>query len=156
MSMPTQSTVPAVLTALVALWTPIVPAGVAICLGPTPGGDIPADYVTVGWADDGLPSVTGRGLPSDLGNSPQASAEEYGVWCAVSTSSGDELAAVRMARVDATFQTLVAAVRANRTLLGAILPPGLADVGSFQWQIEQGGQVVTVYFQVEVTAPLVM
>jgi hypothetical protein len=154
--MPTQSTVPAVLTALVTLWQPVVPTGMTVYLGPIPGGDIPADYVTVAWADDALPSVQGRGLASELGNSPQVSAEEYGVWCAVSASGGDELAAVRMARVDSIFQALVAAVRANRTLSGAILPPGMADLGDLQWQIEAGGSIVTIYFQVSVVAPLVV
>jgi hypothetical protein len=154
--MPIQSTVPGVLSALVALWTPLLPAGVAISLGPTPGGDIPADYVTVGWADDSMPGVTGTSRPTELGNLGQQAAEEYGVWCAVSTSSGDELAAARMARTDSVFQALVAAVRGNRTLSGVLLAPGMADLGTFQWQLESGGAVATVYFQIEVNAGLVM
>jgi hypothetical protein len=151
-----QSTVPAVLTNLVTLFTANAPAGVPVSLGSTPGGDIPADYVTVGWAGDDLPSVDGRSRPTELGNPGQVAAESYVVWCSVSTSSGDELAAARIARTDAIFQALVAALRGNRTLMGALTPPGMADVGSFQWTIEEGGQVATVYFQVDVDAGWVM
>lgn len=157
-----QSTVPAVLTQLQATFAaavaPLAAADSAVpCpIGPNPGSDIPADYVTVGWASDDLPSIVGGFRPTTLGNPGQVSSERYSVWCSVSTSSGDELGALRVARTDTLFQAMVAALRANRNLSGAILPPGMADVGNYQWTIEAGGQIATVAFEVVVDAAMVV
>jgi len=150
-----QSTVPAVLTNLVTLFTAAAPAGCPVYLGPLPGSDIPPDYVTVGHADDNMPSVVGSAEASDMGDWAKVYAEKYQVLCALSTSSGDELAAARMARADTIFQALMVVLRNNRTLSGAITPPGVASLGSYQWQIEEGGSIVTIFFNVDVVAPWV-
>ena len=159
-----QSSLPGVMDALVAMFTATVPADVPVSVGGPPGGDIPARYACIGWAGEDAPGVVGGNvtsqsdvaMPGPAGNFGQQSSETYAVWCAVSTSSGDEGGGAAVAATMAIYLPLVAAIRANRGMTGAIHPPGLADLGAWQLQLESGGRIATVFFEVAVTAPWVV
>jgi len=141
--------------ALASIFAGVAPAGCPVSVGPPPGGDVPASYIAVGYGGDNTPSVVGVNEQPDMGNWGAQAKERYGVWCVVSTSSGDELGAARLAATSTIYETLVTAVRANRTLNGAIRSPAVADVGPFTWTIEEGGMVATVAFQVLLDVPWV-
>jgi len=148
-----QSTVPGVITALRTLFAAVLPAGFpALFIGPPPGGDVPDRYVCVAYGGDDRPGVIGTARRPEYGNTGDVGSEAYGVWCAVSTASGDQDAAAQMAVTDGYFQTCVAAVRANPKLGGVLQAMGSADLGPFEWSIEDGGNIATVFFQVVVDA----
>lgn len=114
--------------------------------GPT-GGDVPAKYAAVGYAGDDRAGVNGT---RDRNPTGVGYREQFSIWCAASTASGDQNAARQMQDTDAIFQTMSAALAADRNLGGLLAPPGHADLGSFEWTIEQGGEIATVFFEVVV------
>ncbi len=81
--------------------------------------------------------------------------EDYAINCVVSTQDGDPQD-LRQTLTDTSsvYDILTAAVRADRTLNGAIKPPGLAELGGFAWVLDQleDGAVCQVEFQVKVTS----
>lgn len=139
-----RSLVPQVIPALRAAFAAVLPAGFATSTGPPPGGDVPADYLAVAYGGDGRPAVSGRRVIVGHAATP----EEFGVWCTLSCAGGDQDGAALLAHADALFQSLLEVLATNRSLGGVIVPPGFADLGTFEWVIEEGGDVVTVFFSV--------
>lgn len=160
--MPLQSTVAGVMVALHELWAPLMAAHDSrrvVYLGPPSGGDVPQRYTAIGYAGgepgNERPAVVGRGRPPEMGNRGQQSSEEYDLWCAVASGTGDEGDAALMevmGLTDAAFQVLAEAVRINRTLGGVLKGGSLADIGRFEWSFTDGGGICTVFFTVQVDA----
>lgn len=145
------TSVPAVVLALRDLWQPIADANdVPLSVGVPPGGDVPDRYLAVAYGGDDRPGIVGRAVQPTMGNPGQQAAEEFSVWCTLTASSGDQDAAALMGQVAAWFALLGAALRANRQLSGAVIQPGYADLANYEWQLEQGGQITTVFFVVDV------
>lgn len=138
------TSVAVVVPRLVELFTAALPTNFAVSTGPPPGGDVPAEYLAVAYGGDGRPAVSGGRAVVGHGATP----ETFGVWCSLSVASGDQDGAATMERADALFQVLLAVLATNRSLGGLITPPGYADLGQFEWVIEEGGDVCTVFFTV--------
>lgn len=143
------TSVPAIVAALKTLWTPLV-APVACYVGP-PAGDVPDSYLAIAYGGDDRPGVIGFGKPYMLGNYTEGRAEEFGVWCTASTATGDQSGQSRMDATATLFTKAVDAVNSNRTLAGAVPAPGLVDVDTFEWTIEEEGTIATVFFLIKVT-----
>lgn len=120
---------------------------VSVFLGEPTGGDIPAAYVAVAYAGEEVRGVAGQRVRQ---TSSEHWAEEFDVWCTVSTSTGDENAPQQLADTDALYHLVANAFEADRQLGGLLLGNGRAELGSYEWTIEQGGAVASVYFTVHV------
>jgi hypothetical protein len=127
-----------------------VPAGVPVSIGPPTGHDIPTEYIAVAYGGDDRPGVQGSARSSDLANPGESGSELFGVWCTISTASGDERSDITGARASEIYGLIVSALRQpeNRTLNGVLVGGGYADVGTYEWLFENGGQIATVFFQV--------
>ena len=147
----TVSIVVPVVVALQDIVTAALPAGFAVSVGQPPGGDVPAQYAAVAYGGDDRAGIVGAGNPGRYGN--EESAEAFNVWCTISTASGDQLGAAQLGITNGLYIPVAAAIRANRQLNGAVPPPGLASLGTYEWTVDDGGQIATVFFQVEVVAP---
>ncbi len=126
---------------------------VTVYFGPTPVTDPPRTFVVVGYSEDEDQSAIqgdtdrfgGEGTPM----------EDYAIACYISTWDGDsDDLRSKLTETAAVYNLLTAAVRTDRTLAGAIQPPGLAEIGGFSWVLDQleDGAVCTVEFQVKVTS----
>jgi hypothetical protein len=126
---------------------------VTVYYGPMVVTDPPRTYVVVGYSEDEDQSAI-QGSTERYGGegTPQ---EDYAIACSISTWGGDsdDLRA-KLTESAAVYDLLTAAVRADRTLSGAIQPPGLAEIGGFSWVLDQleDGAVCQVEFQIQVTS----
>jgi len=147
------TTVPAVLNALVALASSVMPTSVAVHDGP-PTEPIAPEYLSIGFsADDEVSAVSGS--LRDEGN--HISSESYNVRCQLSVMTGDMTVGaviVQRARIASLFALYVAALRADPQLLGALVAGGRADLGQYAWTYgpTSGGTVATIDFDVTVMA----
>lgn len=146
------TSVPTVLPALHAMFRDVMPPRFAVYLGDPPGGDIPDAYVAVAYGGDDRPGVVGAQSVGTQQNWTQVSAEEFMVWCTISRADGEQRADRNLAKVREYLDVCMDALRADRTVRGSITPPGVADLGTYEWSIEDGGGVCTVMFTVNVTA----
>lgn len=147
-----RSIVPQVLPALAALFRSTVDASVAVSLGPPPGADIPAKYVAVGYGGDDRAGVTGTGVDDAGYNTGEFFAENIEVWCTVSTASGDQSGEAQLAVTQGIFDQLQAAIDADPKLDGLLVNESRMTAGGFEWTIDDGGAVCTVFFIVLVEA----
>lgn len=138
------------ITALRSIFVAALPANFPVSVGPPPGGDVPAEYAAVAYGGDERSDVVGAGQIPSLGNRTQQSQESFGIWCTIATAGGEQDGAAQLAVTDGYYQTVRAALRANPSL--GILPSGSnASVETFEWSIEEGGSVATVFFLVTVS-----
>lgn len=144
----TASAVAQVVIALQAKLTAQLPVGFPVSIGAPPGGDIPNRYAAVAYGGDDRAGIVGQGEPGGAGNPTERSAETFGVWCTISAASGDVDGAGILATVDGLFQPVATSLRVDRQLGGLIVPPGLAEMGPYEWTVDDGGQIATVFFQV--------
>lgn len=141
------TSVPQVVAALSALWTPIVKP-VRTYVGP-PAGDIPDAYLAVAYGGDDRPGVVGFGK-AGMTNYRDSRSEEFGIWCTASTATGDQSGQSRMDATAALYTLAVDAIHNDRSLGGVVAPPGFADVDTFEWTIEEDGTIATVFFAIKV------
>jgi hypothetical protein len=136
----TSTTVPAALTALVALAAAALPS-VQVFDGP-PTTDLPDTYLLVGFAEGG-PAVTGQQITEGGG----LTEEVYDIACQLSVYSGDTDIATTRGQAAGLFDTLATALAGADKLGGAV---GFADLSGFDWTQDQAseGAVVTVDFTV--------
>jgi hypothetical protein len=126
---------------------------VAVYFGPMVVTDPPRTFVVVGYSEDEDQSAI-QGDTERFGGegTPQ---EDYSIACVIQTVDGDaQDLRLTLTETAAVYDILTAAVRADRTLAGAIKPPGLAELGGFAWVLDQleDGAVCQVEFQVQVTS----
>lgn len=154
--MPGQTSIPAALGGafdLVAAALVVPKPDVTVYFGPMPITDPPRTYVVVGYSEDeDQSSVQGQTQRFGGEGTPQ---EDYGIACYVSTwdGDGDDMRS-KLTETAAVYDIVTAAVRADRTLKGAIQPPGLAELGAFSWSLEQyeDGASAYVEFEIRVTS----
>lgn len=142
------TSVPQVTAALVALWKPLV-APVRVSVGP-PVGDLPDKYLAVAYGGDDRPGVVGFGKPNIMANPKDARAEEFTLWCTASTASGDQSGQSRMDSTAALFALAADALGADGHLGGAVVAPGIAQLDTYEWVVEDEGTIATVFFAVKV------
>lgn len=142
------TSVPQVTQALKALWTPAVKP-VQVFVGP-PAGDIPDAYLAIAYGGDDRPGVVGFGKPYSMGNYTDARAEEFLLWCTVSTATGDQSGQSRMDATAGIFTLAVDAIQADRNIGGVVPAPGFVDVDAYEWTVEEDGTIATVFFQLKV------
>lgn len=141
-----QTFVPQALARMYQVAAGALPA-MAVYLGGPTGADVPDRYAAVGYAGDDRAGVSGARV-----RNPHSEhwAEEFVVWCAVSTASGDQDPGVQLAQTESLYQTMVAALAADRTLGGLLLGGGYVEPGGYEWTVEGGGEVATVFFEMNV------
>ena len=126
---------------------------VTVYYGPMPVTDPPRTFVVVGYSEDeDQSSVSGN---TERYGGEGTPAEEYTIACYVSTWDGDsDDLRPKLTESAAVYNILTAAVRADRTLNGAIQSPGLAEIGRFSWVMDQleDGAVVQVAFEIRIVA----
>ena len=152
---------PIILTTLYSIFTDALATqepDLKVSLGPLVTGQfLPEKYLTVGHFEIGRgmtrPVVDMTQGLSDMGNNMMD--QYYDVHSQLSVAQGDETdeqALVVITNASAIFDTVVASIQSERTLRGAVDPPGYADVRKAQWYVEKSdtGTVVTVNFTVHV------
>lgn len=124
---------------------------VTVYYGPTPVTDPPRTFVVVAYSEDENQSAVQGSTDRYAGEgTPQ---EDFTVACYISTWGGDANdLRTKMAETSSVYDLLTAAIRSDRTLMGAVKPPGLAEIGGFSWVLDQleDGSVVEVAFEVKV------
>lgn len=146
------SIVPDAVAAVYALVRAAVPVDVPVSVGMPPGGDVPQHYVAVAYAGSDRPGVSGADDPRPGDNTGVFSVEDFEVWCTVSTASGDQNAVAQMAKTDALYQAIRGALRGSPSLSGLLANGSVARLSSYEWFLEDGGQIATVFFSVRVIA----
>jgi hypothetical protein len=150
------TTVPAVLTALVALAnTTLVGQGVTVFDGAPDVDNLPDEFLAVGFTRDEDEAAV-DGTTNDSGN--YTSSEAYDVHCILSCASGDTDAsavAVRRARCADLWSLFAIALRSDPTLGGVLIAGARAELGSWSWIYgprARGGVYAEVEFDVTVNA----
>lgn len=149
------TTVPAVLSALVALGATTMPDPVKVFDGSPDTDQPPDEFLSIGFSraeDEG--SVDGD--TTDQGN--HTCAESYMVHCLLSVATGDTgpgTVAARRTRAAELWGMYAGAIRADPTLGGVLTAGGRASCTGFAWIYGpslQGGTYAEVAFDVAVTA----
>ena len=149
------TTVPAVLSALVALGQAVLPA-VTVFDGAPDIDNLPDTFLSIGWSrDEDEPGVDGD--LEDQGN--YSASESYAVHCVLSVATGDTggtAVADRRTEVMALWTAFGTALRADPSIGGALGPSiSRAVLGSFAWvygQTAAGGTFAEIEFDIDVTA----
>jgi hypothetical protein len=126
-----------------------VPAS-AVADGPFLGSDVPPEYVTVGWTTNDPPDI--GGVTSGVGNDDRA--EEFDIHCQLSVSIGDSSLTTVTVRAGVLLSAIGQALRADRTLGGALVNQDGADrTGPFAWErdVDTTGASVLVSYVVHVS-----
>lgn len=151
-----QTTIPAALGGafdLVVAALAVPKPDVAVYFGPMPITDPPRTFVVVGYSEDeDQSSVQGQTQRYGGEGTPQ---EDYAISCYISTLDGDsDDLRSKLAETAAVYDIVTGAVRADRTLKGAIQLPGLAELGAFSWSLEQyeDGASAYVEFEIQITS----
>lgn len=151
----TFTTVPTVLSALVALGTSVLPSTVRVFDGAPNTDDLPNEFLCVGYSrDEDDASVDGE--LADMGN--RVGSEQYAVHCVLSVSTGDidgQAVGDRRAQLSSLLGTFGQAVRSDPSLGSTLGTFGRATLGSISWIYGpslQGGTYAEVEFDVNVVA----
>lgn len=140
---------------MVALCRANAPVGTYVYDGPETGDAAARIRILIAYSDaDGAPAIEGQAGTSDFG----FPVENYTVDCSIAIDDGDTDLSAKRAEVRAIFNTLVGAVRSDRSLGGLIKPPGLAEISGFvytQDQYEAEGSAVVAAFSVAVTEAVI-
>lgn len=126
---------------------------VTVYYGPMPVTDPPRTIVVVGYSEDEDQTAV-QGTTERFGGEG-APMEDYAITCFIQTLDGDsDDLRSKMTETAAAYDVITAAVRADRTLRGAIQPPGLAEIGGFSWVMDQleDGAYAQVSFEIKVTS----
>jgi hypothetical protein len=128
----------------------VIPLGIPTYLGnPAGQGDLPDAYCAVAYGGDDRPGVTGaRDARLAYGNDTVG--DRWLVWVTISKASGDVDPIGLLTTVEAAMDAFDDGIDADHTLGGLLKADGRADVGSHEWIVEDAGNVVTVFFQVDV------
>lgn len=126
---------------------------VTVYFGPVPVTDPPRTFVVVGYSEDeGQSAIEGETSRFGGEGTPQ---EDYAITCLIQTWDGDsDDLRSKMIETSAVYDVITAAIRADRTLNGAIQRPGLAEMGGFSWFMDQeeDGAFAQVTFDIRVTS----
>jgi hypothetical protein len=141
-----RSIVPQVIPAVHALMASAVDSDVYVLIGPPGGANVPDKYVAVGYGGDDRAGVTGTGVEVPGYNTGEFWAENIEIWCTVSTASGDQDGAAQLAETQAIFDLVQDAVDADPKLGGLLVNESRMTAGGFEWTIDDGGAVCTVFF----------
>ena len=130
---------------LVALFRSLVTPDVYVYDGPPTGDAGERIQISVAYSDsEGGPSVNGDAGTSNFG----FPVESYEIDCSISISDGDTDLASKRTEARSLFNSLVGAVRADRSLGGLIKLPGLAEISGFvyvQDQDETGSVTIAAF-----------
>jgi hypothetical protein len=152
-----QTVVKAVIPALVGLFT------VALAGQGTGGLDVevrfPGDNVNVinefaavayNGPDGNRPGVAGLTTRSSMGN--LTTNEDVIINCCLSAATGDDDVMLEtFALVAGWYDLIVTAILADVHLAGTVPPPGMVEVGPFEWYpSDQGGSSMTVLFGIHI------
>lgn len=139
----TAATVPAAITALLALARNAVSADV---FDGQPTVEMPAEFVAIDYADTNF-GTSGRQQPASLGAGRRG--EEYDIRCLISAWDGSaDMGAVRTRAFD-LFGAVSDAVRADATLNGSVAFAEVTDFNTVAAQINAGANY-TIQFSVSI------
>lgn len=133
---------------------PALDAEGGIIDGP-PTTALPDDYIIYGYnpgtvARPQVAAVRGRSELSDY--IPGGIAEQFEVFCQISTYGGDTNISVLRSRTMGYFNAVSAALAADRSLGGSVPLPGKAIINNMDWYLEDAEDVpgcqVTVVFTI--------
>jgi len=133
-------------------WNDVLPQDVALSIGVPPGGDVPAAYVAIAYGGDDRAGITGSAFADDGANTGEHSAQDVSIWCTISTASGDQNALAQMDITQGIYDSLVDALNVDWRFGGLLKGESIAGIGNFEWILEDGGQVATLFFTVVVQA----
>lgn len=153
--MTTATTVLVMIDRLRFLFRTALPEDVAVSIGPPPGGDVPAEYAAVAYGGDDRPDAISTPSIPEWGNRTEQHQEDITVWCTVSVAGGDQNAFVLLSIVSDYLQAIGIELKKDPTLGDVIDAGGYANLGAHEWLIDNGGDVVTVFFQVNIHLPWV-
>lgn len=120
---------------------------------PDQSGDVPPAYGCVMYGGDDRAGLVGTGDGTlSFGNGTDG--RRLAVWCCYSTHSGVPNGLRAIETVEPWFDDFVDALNADPKLSGPTGPllvaGGQATLGGYEWSLESGGQIATVFFQVDV------
>lgn len=125
-------------------------AGVPTYVGnPAGQGDLPDAYGAVAYGGDDRPGIIG-GRGRDLAYGNDTIGDRWFVWCTISKASGDSNPAVLLDAVEDLLDLFDTALRADIHLGSLLKADGRADMATHEWTVEDAGNIVTVFFQIDV------
>jgi hypothetical protein len=123
---------PAVITALIAVWQPVAGPDDAVYDSVPVGSDIPLRWVTVGWAEDDAGGSTGTIHHQQMYDG-SVWGEQGTVLAEIVAQSTTDLLPVVRASAFAFYDDLFAAVEADRTLGGVLSPDSSIQLECEGW-----------------------
>lgn len=116
---------------------------------PAGQGDLPNAYCAVAYGGDDRPGVVGaRDARLAYGNDTVG--DRWLVWVTISKASGDVDPVGLLSDVEDAMDAFDDALEADKTLGGLLQADGRAEVSTHEWIVEDAGNVVSVFFQVDV------
>lgn len=125
---------------------------IAVTIGVPPGGDVPDAYVAVAYGGDDRAGITGVEIVDEGQNTGEFEGQDATIWCTISTASGDQDALAQMDATQDIFEECADILRADARFGGLLKGESTSSVGTYEWVIEDGGQVATLFFAVLVKA----